>query len=88
MRSIGIIAASIATFCLAACGSGSESGVGGVSASEASALNDAAAMLDARAGDAQAGDVGLNPAARAAAEADRGRAPTAAQDGPSPDDQP
>lgn len=75
MRKIGIIAASTALLSLAACGSGSESGVGGVSASEASALNDAAAMLDARAGEAQAGDVGLNPAARAAAQADRGRVP-------------
>ncbi|MHA6768151.1 hypothetical protein [Sphingobium ummariense] len=57
---------------LAGCGSGD--GVGGVSASEASALNDAAAMLDARAGAAQrdAGD-DLNPAARAASRADRGR---------------
>ncbi|RJG53833.1 hypothetical protein D0Z70_15155 [Sphingobium terrigena] len=58
---------------LTACGSGSPDGVGGVSASEASALNDAAAMLDARAGAAQSGDAGLNPAAKTAAGADRGR---------------
>lgn len=58
---------------LAACGSEPAEGVGGVSASEASALNDAAATLDARAGAAQAGDAGLNPAATAAARADRAR---------------
>lgn len=58
---------------LAACGSESGDGVGGVSASEASALNDAAAALDARAGAAQRGDAGLNPAATAAARADRDR---------------
>ena len=58
---------------LAACGSEPADGVGGVSASEASALNDAAAALDARAGAAQAGDAGLNPAAAAAARADRAR---------------
>lgn len=58
---------------LAACGSGSDDGVGGVSASEARALNDAAAMLDARAGQTRTGEVGLNPAATAAARADRGR---------------
>lgn len=58
---------------LGACGSGSPDGVGGVSASEASALNDAAAMLDAQRGAAQSGDAGLNPAASTAARADRGR---------------
>lgn len=58
---------------LSACGSEPSDGVGGVSASEASALNDAAAMLDAQRGAAQKGDAGLNPAASAAAEADRGR---------------
>ncbi|MDI1296015.1 MAG: hypothetical protein PSY12_09060 [bacterium] len=62
------------------CGSQSGDGVGGVSASEASALNDAAAMLDAHAGAAQTTDRGLNPAASAAARADRGRiAPSPAQ---------
>lgn len=58
---------------LAGCGSGSDDGVGGVSASEARALNEAAATLDARTGTAQAAQDGLNPAARAAAAADRGR---------------
>jgi hypothetical protein len=58
---------------LTACGSGSPDGVGGVSASEASALNDAAAMLDAQRGAAQSDDAGINPAASAAARADRGR---------------
>ncbi len=58
---------------LGGCGSASGDGVGGVSASEAEALNDAAAMLDARSGAAQAGDAGLNPAAAAAARADRNR---------------
>jgi hypothetical protein len=62
---------------LAACGSASEDGVGGVSASEASALNEAAATLDAQSGAAQNQGAGLNPAAITAAEADRGRhAPT------------
>ena len=67
---------------LGACGSEPSDGVGGVSASEASALNDAAAMLDAQRGVAQSGDVGLNPAASAAAGADRGRV------APQPDPQP
>ena len=58
---------------LTACGSGSPDGVGGVSASEASALNDAAAMLDAQKGAAQNDNAGLNPAASTAARADRGR---------------
>ena len=57
---------------LTACGSGSPDGVGGVSASEASALNDAAAMLDAQKGAAQNYNAGRNPAASAAARADRG----------------
>ena len=52
---------------LAACGSASGDGVGGVSASEASALNDAAAMLDARTGAARTDENALNPAATAAA---------------------
>ncbi|AOF97933.1 putative lipoprotein [Sphingobium sp. RAC03] len=67
---------------LGACGSEPSDGVGGVSASEASALNDAAAMLDAQRGVAQSGDAGLNPAASAAAGADRGRV------APQPDPQP
>ncbi len=67
------LVAPLACVLLAACGSGSDDGVGGVSASEASALNDAAAMLD----DARSGapsQAGLNPAAAAAARADRQRA--------------
>lgn len=60
---------------LAACGSGERDGVGGVSASEAQALNEAAARLDAQAGAAQSGQAGLNPAAQAAARADRDRVP-------------
>ncbi|HUD93161.1 hypothetical protein [Sphingobium sp.] len=59
--------------CLAGCGSGSDDGVGGVSASEARALNEVAATLDTQAGTAQGAQEGLNPAARAAATADRGR---------------
>ncbi|CAM8641567.1 MULTISPECIES: hypothetical protein [Sphingobium] len=62
-------------FALAACDSGSQDGVGGVSAGEAKALNEAAARLDARAGAARSGDPGLNPAAVAAARADRNRVP-------------
>ena len=58
---------------LAACGSGSSDGVGGVSAGEAKALNEAAAQLDARTGAAQSNDPGLNPAAVTAARADRRR---------------
>lgn len=65
-----------------ACGSEPSDGVGGVSASEASALNDAAAMLDAQRGVAQSGDAGLNPAASAAVGADRGR--VAPQSDPKP----
>ncbi|MFB0872820.1 MULTISPECIES: hypothetical protein [unclassified Sphingobium] len=60
---------------LAACGSGERDGVGGVSASEAQTLNEAAARLDAQAGAAQSGQAGLNPAAQAAARADRDRVP-------------
>lgn len=63
----------IALLALTACGSGSQDGVGGVSAGEAQALNQAAASLDARTGAAQDGDTGLNPAATAAARADRNR---------------
>lgn len=59
---------------LAGCGSASGDGVGGVSASEASALNEAAAALDARTGTARStGDGAINPAA--AARAERGRHP-------------
>ncbi len=67
---------------LAACGSGSQDGVGGVSAGEAQALNDAAAQLDARTGAAQSADPGLNPAAVTAAGADRKR--VAPQPAPQP----
>ncbi|MEC3910218.1 hypothetical protein U5A82_06910 [Sphingobium sp. CR2-8] len=58
---------------LAACGSGSQDGVGGVSAGEAQALNDAAARLDAQTGAATRADPGLNPAAVTAAQANRNR---------------
>ncbi|MCI4590316.1 hypothetical protein MOK15_09435 [Sphingobium sp. BYY-5] len=58
---------------LTGCGSGSDDGVGGVRAGEARALNEAAAMLDAQAGTALGSNAGLNPAARAAAAANRGR---------------
>lgn len=68
---------------LAACGQTSQDGVGGVSASEASALNDAAAMLDARSGEARDPGVrDVNPAAVVAARADRRRV-AASQDVPS-----
>ncbi|MEA3541111.1 MAG: hypothetical protein U9R77_03195 [Pseudomonadota bacterium] len=59
------------------CGSSDDDGVGGVSASEARALNEAAAMLDARAGAAEDKSAGLNPAARMAAERQRGAQPAA-----------
>lgn len=58
---------------LAGCGSASSDSAGGVSASEASALNDAAAELDAQAGAARPDDAGLNPAAMAGARANRDR---------------
>ncbi|MEJ7926328.1 hypothetical protein WG908_06090 [Sphingobium sp. AN641] len=59
---------------LAGCDSEPADGVGGVSASEASALNDAASMLDTRADEALPVDGSVNPAASAAARADRHRA--------------
>ena len=65
----------LALFSFSACGSGEGDGVGGVSASEAQALNEAAARLDAQADAAQSGEAGLNPAAQAAARADRDRLP-------------
>jgi hypothetical protein len=58
---------------LAGCGPGSGEGAGGVSASEARALNDAAAMLDERRTATQGDATAMNPAAAAAARADRGR---------------
>lgn len=65
----------MALLVLASCGSDAQQdGVGGVSAGEAQALNEAAAVIDARTGAAQSADPGLNPAAVAAARADRGRA--------------
>ncbi|SEJ34902.1 hypothetical protein SAMN05518849_105150 [Sphingobium sp. AP50] len=71
-----LMAALIASLMLGACGSsGDQDGVGGVSAGEARALNEAAARLDAQAGAAQSDDAGLNPAATAAARADRNRVP-------------
>ncbi|WP_298394871.1 hypothetical protein [Sphingobium sp.] len=63
----------LATLALAACGSGDQDGVGGVSAGEARALNAAAARLDAQAGAAHSDAPALNPAATAAARADRNR---------------
>ncbi|HCW59855.1 MULTISPECIES: hypothetical protein [Sphingobium] len=62
---------------LNACGSSDSDGVGGVSASEARALNEAAATLDARVGVTEDGASGLNPAARMAADRQRGAAPAA-----------
>ncbi|WHO40059.1 hypothetical protein PMI04_005555 [Sphingobium sp. AP49] len=65
---------------LGACGSGQQDGVGGVSASEASALNEAAASLDARTGAAMPRP-NLNPAAAAAARVDRDRPDSAGTSG-------
>lgn len=73
MNLIRHVVALAAVSVLSACGPTSDDGVGGVSASEASALNDAAAMLDARAGAGRAEEAVLNPAAITAARADRGR---------------
>lgn len=73
MRKNGNILALAALTLLAGCGSEPADGVGGVSASEASALNEAAAMLDASKGDATQTDGAINPAASAAARADRHR---------------
>jgi hypothetical protein len=71
----GMTTASLMIAGLAACGSGEpQDGVGGVSASDARALNDAAARLDAQ-GRARDGAPGLNPAATVAAGADRDRTP-------------
>ncbi|MGE4321551.1 MAG: hypothetical protein AB7E60_00805 [Sphingobium sp.] len=84
MRRLPITAPAALLLLLTACGPASDAGVGGVSASEASALNDAAAMLDAQAGRTQEGNVDLNPAARAAASADRGRIQSPVQDRPTP----
>lgn len=62
---------------LASCGSGTDdAGVGGVSASEARALNEAAATLDAQSGASSEPNAGLNPAAVKAANADRNRSAT------------
>lgn len=58
------LAATASLLSLSACGS--DTGVGGVSASEAQALNQAAATLDARSAEARRHAVGLNPAATAA----------------------
>lgn len=71
-----------ATLALAACGSGDQDGVGGVSAGEAEALNQAAARLDAQAGAAKASTPALNPAATAAARADRNRTAPHAENRP------
>lgn len=68
---LACVAALLST--LTACGSGESDGVGGVSASEAHALNEAAAKLDARTGAAVSNDMPMNPAAAAAIAADRGR---------------
>ncbi|MEA3389064.1 hypothetical protein [Sphingobium sp. CCH11-B1] len=58
---------------LTGCGSGDQDGVGGVSAGDAKALNEAAARLDAEPRGST--DAGLNPAATGAARADRERRP-------------
>ncbi|EQA97086.1 hypothetical protein V475_12320 [Sphingobium baderi LL03] len=81
MEMIRYLASMAALVCLTACGSGPADGVGGVSASEASALNDAAAMLDARAGQIRDKEAGLNPAAMTALRADRDRAEPADENG-------
>lgn len=65
------LVAMLLPLCLMACGSDPTDGAGGVSASEASALNQAAAQLDAQKGAAEAGEAGLNPAAVRAAQTDR-----------------
>ena len=71
----------LALLCLAGCGS--EPAADGVGAAgEARALNEAAAELDAQAGAALPDDPGLNPAARAAARAERGRTAPAPEDKP------
>ncbi|MCP1468442.1 hypothetical protein J3E64_000109 [Sphingobium sp. OAS761] len=75
MRMIVRLIALLPPLTLAACGPGSADGVGGVSASEADALNEAAARIDRQTGMAQPDGPGLNPAAEAAARADRGRRP-------------
>lgn len=59
-------------------GCGSEADVGGVTASEADALNRAAATLDAQSAQARQADAALNPAARTARDrraAERSDAP-------------
>jgi hypothetical protein len=52
---------------------GPDAGVGGVTASEADALNAAAATLDARSSAARRQDARLNPAALAARDRSRSR---------------
>ncbi|WP_336970217.1 hypothetical protein [Sphingobium aromaticiconvertens] len=56
-----LMVGTITLLLLSACGS--DAGVGGVTASEADALNAAAATLDERSSAAQSPDVSLNPAA-------------------------
>lgn len=56
---------------LTGCGSGEQEGVGGVSASDARALNEAAAKLDAQAQNAATADDAINPAAERARSSDR-----------------
>ncbi len=60
---------------LAGCSPAAEEGVGGVSASEAQALNEAATLLEQKTGGMTGGNGGLNPAAISAVDADRGRQP-------------
>ncbi|MES2172861.1 MAG: hypothetical protein V4523_02830 [Pseudomonadota bacterium] len=79
---VRILFSLVPALALAACGSGSPDGVGGVSAGEAKALNEAAAQLDARTGAAQSADPGLNPAAVEAARANRNRTPPPPQPAP------
>lgn len=65
------IAAMLILSLASGCGSGGNDGVGGVSASEADALNAAAARLDAQQGSAEAPRTQVNPAATRAAAAQK-----------------
>lgn len=60
---IGLICALAGCAILGACGQSDEDGASGVTASEASALNDAATMLDARAHLPNSNDPGNSDAA-------------------------
>lgn len=69
--SVSRIAAMLLLSLASACGAGGDDGVGGVSASEADALNAAAARLDAQQGSAETPKTQLNPAATRAATAEK-----------------